>query len=81
MNWAPYTAITGLRYHAPNDLIAFSCEDLTVKVVDIETKKMVRELRGCLGKINDLVSWIPVILYGYTDWGCQSASLMMVDGS
>ncbi|KAI9790613.1 MAG: hypothetical protein M1816_004945 [Peltula sp. TS41687] len=52
--WPPYTAITGLRYHAPNDLIALSCEDLSIKVVDIETKKIVRELRGSTGKINDL---------------------------
>ncbi len=46
-----------LRYHLPNDLVAFSCEDMTIRVVDIETKKLARELRGCVATINDFVSF------------------------
>jgi U3 small nucleolar RNA-associated protein 21 len=47
-------AITGMRYHASNDLIALSCDDLSIRVVDIETKRTIRELFGCKGGINDL---------------------------
>ncbi|KAI0014456.1 WD domain-containing protein [Xylariaceae sp. FL0662B] len=53
INWAPMTAITGCRYHAANDLIAFSCDDNSTRVVDIETKQTIREFWGCQGKIND----------------------------
>lgn len=53
IKWAPMTAVTGCRYHAANDLIAFSCADQSIRVVDIETKQTIRELWGCQGKIND----------------------------
>jgi U3 small nucleolar RNA-associated protein 21 len=53
INWAPMTAITGCRYHAANDLIAFSCDDQSIRVVDVETKQTIREFWGCEGKIND----------------------------
>ncbi|KAI1856222.1 hypothetical protein JX265_011734 [Neoarthrinium moseri] len=53
ISWAPMTAITGCRYHAANDLIAFSCDDHSIRVVDIETKQTIREFWGCEGKIND----------------------------
>ncbi|KAI2473032.1 WD domain-containing protein [Annulohypoxylon bovei var. microspora] len=55
INWAPMTGITGCRYHAANDLIAFSCDDNSVRVVDIETKQTIREFWGCQGKINDFL--------------------------
>lgn len=38
------TKILGLRYHPNSDLIALSCDDGSVRVIDIETKKLVREL-------------------------------------
>jgi U3 small nucleolar RNA-associated protein 21 len=38
------TKILGLRYHPNSDLIALSCNDGSVRVLDIETKKLVREL-------------------------------------
>ncbi|KAH8884846.1 Utp21-domain-containing protein [Thozetella sp. PMI_491] len=53
IDWAPMTKITGCRYHAGSDLIAFSCDDHSVRVVDIETKKTIREFWGCQDKIND----------------------------
>ncbi|KAI1816504.1 WD domain-containing protein [Poronia punctata] len=53
INWAPMTAITGCRYHAANDLIAFSCDDGSIRVVDVETKQTIREFWGCQGNIND----------------------------
>lgn len=55
ISWAPMTAITGCRYHAANDLIAFSCDDQSIRVVDIETKQTIREFWGCQGKINDFL--------------------------
>ena len=54
INWHPMLAVTGMRYHAANDLIAFTCDDLSIRVVDIETKKTIRELWGCQGGINDI---------------------------
>lgn len=53
IDWAPMTKVTGCRYHASNDLIAFSCDDNSIRVVDIETKKTIREFWGCNGAIND----------------------------
>jgi U3 small nucleolar RNA-associated protein 21 len=54
IDWHPMAAITGMRYHASNDLIALSCDDLSIRVVDIATKRTIRELWGCQGAINDL---------------------------
>ncbi|GAW24733.1 hypothetical protein ANO14919_143250 [Xylariales sp. No.14919] len=53
INWAPMTAITSCRYHSASDLIAFSCDDGSIRVVDIETRQTIREFWGCQGKIND----------------------------
>jgi U3 small nucleolar RNA-associated protein 21 len=54
IDWFPMTTITGMRFHAANDLIALSCDDMSIRVVDIETKKTIRELWGCQGGINDI---------------------------
>ncbi|KUJ14312.1 Utp21-domain-containing protein [Mollisia scopiformis] len=53
LDWHPMVSITGMRYHSPNDLIALSCDDLSIRVVDMETKKTIRELWGCKQAIND----------------------------
>lgn len=53
LDWHPMTSITGIRYHSSNDLIALSCDDLSIRVVDIATKRTIRELWGCQGSIND----------------------------
>ncbi len=53
IDWFPMTAIISSQYHRPSDLVALSCDDLSIRVVDIETKKLVRELWGCLGQISD----------------------------
>lgn len=53
IDWAPMTGVTGCRYHPTSDLIAFSCDDHSIRVVDIETKKTIREFWGCQGNIND----------------------------
>ncbi|KAA8649235.1 rRNA-processing protein UTP21 [Aspergillus tanneri] len=41
LNWHPLTSITGLRYSSASDLAAFSCDDLSIRVVDIQMKKVV----------------------------------------
>ncbi|KAK6347828.1 hypothetical protein TWF718_005652 [Orbilia javanica] len=48
------TACTALRIHRSSGLIAISCDDLGIRVVDIETRKVVRELWGCGGRISDI---------------------------
>ncbi|KAL2834532.1 Utp21 specific WD40 associated putative domain-containing protein [Aspergillus cavernicola] len=53
LDWYPMTAITALRYNSTSELVAFSCDDLSIRIVDMETKKIVRELWGCAGQIND----------------------------
>ncbi|KAF3910388.1 hypothetical protein ABW20_dc0102170 [Dactylellina cionopaga] len=48
------TACTALRMHRSSGLIAVSCDDLGIRVVDVETRKVVRELWGCGGRISDI---------------------------
>lgn len=53
IDWCPMTSIITSQYHRSSDLVALSCDDLSIRVVDTETKKLVRELWGCLGQISD----------------------------
>ncbi|KAJ4294788.1 rRNA-processing protein utp21 [Collariella sp. IMI 366227] len=53
IDWAPMTKITACRYHPGNDLIAFACDDHSIRVVDVETKQTIREFWGCRGDITD----------------------------
>ncbi|MCJ1306695.1 hypothetical protein MMC25_000338 [Agyrium rufum] len=53
IDWHTMTSIIGCRHHRSSDLIAFSCDDLSIRVVDMETTKLVRELWGCIGQISD----------------------------
>ena len=49
----PTAAYGAARFHRQNDLIALSCDNLSIRVVDCETQKLVRELWGCVGQITD----------------------------
>ena len=53
LDWSPMSAITASRYLKQSDLIALSCDDLSIRVIDTETKKLIRELWGCLGQVSD----------------------------
>lgn len=53
LDWYPMSVITGIRYHAASDLIALACDDMSIRVVDIETKRTIREFWGCQRGIND----------------------------
>ncbi|KAF1947761.1 Utp21-domain-containing protein [Clathrospora elynae] len=44
IDWYPMTKIIGLRYHRNSDLIALSCDDGSIRVLDIATRKLIREL-------------------------------------
>lgn len=53
IDWAPMTFPTGCRYHPASNLLAFSCDDLSIRVVDMETKRTIREFWGPQDAIND----------------------------
>jgi len=46
-------AATALRYNATSGLISLTCDDLCIRIIDIETRRTVRELWGCVGQIYD----------------------------
>ena len=54
IDWFPMASIIASQYHRPSDLVALSCDDMSIRIIDTETKKLVRELWGCLGQISDL---------------------------
>ena len=45
--------VTGCRHHPGNSLVAFSCDDHTIRVVDMDTRRTIREFRGPQKSIND----------------------------
>ncbi|KAJ5101463.1 hypothetical protein NUU61_003685 [Penicillium alfredii] len=55
LDWNPMAAVTGLRYNKASELVAFSCDDLSIRVIDLETRKLVREFWGCVGQVNDFI--------------------------
>lgn len=42
-----------VRYNPVSGLMSIACDDLCIRVVDIETRRIVRELWGCVGQIYD----------------------------
>lgn len=50
----PSTA-TFILLHRDSGLLAVICDDLVVRIVDIETRRVVRELKGFHGRILDVV--------------------------
>ena len=44
IDWSTSTGIKGMRFHRSSDLAAFACTDGCVRVIDIATSKLVREL-------------------------------------
>lgn len=47
------SSITGLDLQRDSGLLSVICDDLVVRLVDIETRRVVRELRGFKGRILD----------------------------
>jgi U3 small nucleolar RNA-associated protein 21 len=53
-NWEGTTKIPNrMKIYRPSELLAVSCDDTCIRLLDVETKKVVRELWGCEGKISD----------------------------
>ncbi|RMD40166.1 hypothetical protein DV735_g4954, partial [Chaetothyriales sp. CBS 134920] len=50
----PSTAALRVKYNPVSNLLGLSCDDLCVRIVDIESYRIVRQLWGCVGQINDL---------------------------
>lgn len=53
IDWSSMASIIASRYCRPSELIGLCCDDLSVRVVDSETKKLVRELWGSMAQISD----------------------------
>ena len=49
------SAATSILLHQDSGLLAVICDDLVVRIVDIETQRIVRELKGFRGRILDVV--------------------------
>ena len=50
----PGTSALSLQYSPPSSLLALSCDDLCIRVLDVPSRRIVRELWGCIGPINSL---------------------------
>ncbi|CAK1360539.1 unnamed protein product [Cercospora beticola] len=44
LDWSSSTGILDMRFHRASDLAAFTCTDGCIRVIDIKTQKLVREL-------------------------------------
>lgn len=54
LDWEGTAKVPGrMKLHRPSELLAVSCDDACIRLVDVGTKKVVRELWGCQGKISD----------------------------
>lgn len=56
------SAAVSITLHRDSGLLAVICDDLVVRVVDIETRKVVRELGGFRGRVLDLVCLCPSLI-------------------
>lgn len=50
------SSITQMDLNRNNGLLSVICDDLAVRIVDVETRRIVRDLRGFKGRILDTVS-------------------------
>ena len=56
----PSTA-PSILLHRDNGLLAIICDDMAVRIVDIETRRIVRELTGFQSRVLDIVSHVTVL--------------------
>lgn len=57
----PSTAVS-ILLHRDNGLLAVISDDMIVRIIDIETRRIVRELGGFHGRILDIVRFIKLVL-------------------
>lgn len=71
--------VVSITLQRDSGLIAAVCDDLVVRVVDIETRKVVRELGGFKGRVLDVVSFSPyTVLWKFTSR--RRRCLQILDG-
>jgi U3 small nucleolar RNA-associated protein 21 len=57
INWAGAVRITSMRHHRHSDLAAFTCEDGCIRVIDVSSQKLIRELwpaRKAIPELSDV---------------------------
>jgi len=54
LDWHATASVIRMVYHRASDLIALYCSDSSIRVVDIDTRRIVRGLQVSKGTINDL---------------------------
>ncbi|KAI7904599.1 Utp21 specific WD40 associated putative domain-containing protein [Cokeromyces recurvatus] len=47
------SSVVSIRHHKDNDLLAVVCDDLGIRVIDLETRKVIREFWGHKNRITD----------------------------
>lgn len=58
------SAAVSILLQRDSGLLAVTCDDLIVRIIDIETRRIVRELGGFRGRLLDLVSLVLVLDLG-----------------
>jgi len=61
----PSTAVS-ILLQRDTGLLAVICDDMVVRLIDIETRRVVRELSGFHGRILDIVGYF--LVYGIPDF-------------
>ena len=75
------SSVTSLDLHRDNGLLAVICDDLAIRLVDVETQRIVRELRGFKGRILDSASVIDLDLqFHHANVLPHRPSLLIRDG-
>jgi U3 small nucleolar RNA-associated protein 21 len=59
INWTGAVRITSMRHHRHSDLAAFTCEDGCIRVIDISSQKLIRELWPARKAIPELTA-VPI---------------------
>ena len=53
LDWSEHTTLLSFRLYRPSGLVAISCGDLVIRVVDIATRRIIRELTSLKASLND----------------------------
>lgn len=65
------STVPSILLHRDNGLLGIICDDMVVRIVDIETRRVVRELTGFQSRVLDIVSYVTVLyktFLHYTDF-------------
>lgn len=55
------SSASSILMHRDNGLLGIICDDMVVRIVDIETRRIVREMTGFQSRVLDIVSHIRVL--------------------